>query len=62
MSAARLLMILGVILLACVLEYLRQVAKRKRAFSVYGGLFAIGTAVVGLLMVNAGADSLGVHS
>ena len=60
MSTARLVLLAGIILVVCVLEYLRQVARRKRELTVYGALFGIGVAIVGVLLVNAGVQGLGV--
>lgn len=60
MSPARLALLAGVVAVACVLEYLRQVAKRKRSFTLYGALSASGVATLGVLMVNVGVDGLGV--
>lgn len=61
MSAARLALIAGVLAVVCVLLYLRQVATRKRPFTVYGALFATGVATVGLLLVNVGKAAMVVH-
>lgn len=58
MSAARLCLLAGVVLCLAVLAYLVQVAKRKRPFTVCGALFAVGVAVVGLLLANAGVHAL----
>ena len=60
MSPARLALAAGVVLCLCVLAYLAQVAKRKRALTAYGGLFAVGVATVGVLLVNVGVDGLRV--
>lgn len=61
MSPARLALAAGVIAVVCVLAYLRQIFTKRREFTAYGALFAVGVATVGLLLVNVGKTALEVH-